>query len=164
MSLADDIGLKPHVFNGVTDYFSKKKEFKGAAKDAVQQAVHDVLETHPEYIEPTFGSIPKPYAASFHNEVLTKLAQAGQVDLPGGSGKSIPHVKSSSGHKKEAFQGVMSAYKQLPEFKGVSDNDLLQAVKHGLNQMPDAADKETGAVSLMKMQSLGQEMLKFLGK
>lgn len=163
-SLADDIGLKPVVFDGVVNYFAKKKEFKGAAKDAVQQAVHDVLETHPEYIEPTFGSIPKPYAASFHNEVLTKLAQAGQVDLPGGSGKSIPHVKSSSGHKKEAFQGVMSAYKQLPEFKGVSDNDLLQAVKHGLNQMPDAADKETGGVSLMKMQSLGQEMLKFLGK
>lgn len=73
-------------------------------------------------------------------------------------------VQSTSGHSNEALGGVVAAYKQLPEFKDVSDSDMMNAVKHALNQHPGAADKDSGAVSLMMAETLGKSMLDFLGK
>lgn len=121
-----------------------------AAMEGYKNSAKDALEAF--Y---SAGEYPKLKEAAYDEVQSYKGASNG-----GGTAS----VESTSGHSNEALGGVAAAYKQLPDFKDVSEADMLNAVKYALNKHPGAADKNSGAVSLMMAETLGKSMLDFLGK
>jgi len=131
----------------IASMMHKEKKWGNYSSDDLSKGVAAVQQAHPEFFDKQNGYVTTPYAKKFEAAMQTHF------DESQGSGTGAKHVKSTSGHSPKAIVNVCQNVKGDKSFAGIPTEQMEWAVTEALNMHPEAADKDTGALSLIHLNS-----------